>query len=357
MNLVGEYIDKRMKTEYTKKRRFCQMKVINCIKYGPPDVLEITNIDKPKPKNNEILIKNYATTVTVADCRVRGFRVPASFWLSARLALGFVKPRQSILGAELSGIIEEVGKDVSKFRVGNEIFATTSHNFGAYSEYICINENDVIALKPKNLSFEQATALPFGGITALHFLKKSKIKTGEKILIFGASGSIGTYAVQLAKYFGAVVTGVCSTPNLELVKNLGADNVIDYTKKDLVDIDEKYDIFFVTVGKGDISKSIKLIKPYGRYMQTVADPFTEIKVRVKLFGTKINFIGGTYNANDEEINYIGKLAAEGIIKPVIDKQYSFDEIVSAHEYVEKGHKKGNVVIIINNSNKGMANCT
>jgi len=322
------------------------MKVIKCTKYGSPVVLEIVNIEKPKPKDDEILIKNYATTVTVADCRVRGFRVPASFRLSARLILGFKKPKQSILGAEFSGVIEETGKNVTKFKAGDKIFGGTGHDFGTYSEYMCLNENGRIALKSDNLSFEQSAVLSFGGITALHFLKKSGIKPGEKILIYGASGSIGTYAVQLAKYYGAFVTGVCSTVNLEMVKNLGADNVIDYTKTDLADIVEKYDIFFDAVGKSNMAKSIKVIKPYGRYMQTVADPFTEIKARIKLCGTKIKFIGGTYNATVEETNYIGKLAAEGIIKPVIDKQYSFEEIAAAHEYVDTGHKKGNVVVKI-----------
>jgi NADPH:quinone reductase-like Zn-dependent oxidoreductase len=322
------------------------MKAIKCTKYGIPEVLKIVNIDKPKPKNNEILIKNYATTVTIADCRVRGFNVPASFWLFAKLALGFWKPRKPVLGSEFSGIIEEVGKNVTKFKIGDEVFAFTEHNFGAYAEYICINENSCIAIKPNNLSFEQSAALSFGGITALHFLKESKIKIGDKILIYGASGSVGTYAVQLSKYYGAIVTGICGTENLELIKNLGADNVIDYTKTDLTDISEKYDIFFDAVGKGNISKSIKLIKPYGRYIHTVADIFTDIIIKLKLFGKEIKLIGGTYNANIEQINYIGKLATEGIIKPVIDKKFSFEEIISAHEYVEKGHKKGNVIIKI-----------
>jgi NADPH:quinone reductase-like Zn-dependent oxidoreductase len=322
------------------------MKAIKCTKYGLPEVLEIVDINKPKPKNNEILIKNYATTVTIADCRVRGFSVPASFWLFAKLALGFWKPRKPVLGNEFSGIIEEVGKNVTKFKIGDEIFAFTGHNFGAYAEYICINENSCIAIKPKNLSFEQSAALSFGGITALHFLKKSKIKTGDKILVYGASGSVGTYAVQLSKYFGAIVTGICSKENLELIKNIGADNVIDYTKTDLIDISEKYDIFFDTVGKGNISKSIKLIKPYGRYIHTVTDIFTDIIIKLKLFGKEIKLIGGTYDANIEQINYIGKLAREGVIKPVIDKKFNFNEIISAHEYVEKGHKKGNVIIKI-----------
>ena len=325
------------------------MRVVKCIKYGSPkESLRFDDIKKPIPKNNEVLIKNYATTVTIADCRVRGFIVPKSFWLPARLAIGLFKPKKSILGNELSGVIENVGKNVTKFKIGDEVFAFTSHNLGAYSEYICLNENNCIALKPNNLNFEQSAALPFGGITALHFLKKGNIQNGEKILNYGASGSVGTYSVQLAKHFGAIVTGICSTENMKLVKNIGADYVIDYKKFDLDDINEKYDILFDTVGKGDISKSIKLIKPNGRYLHTVTDPFIEKIIKLKLTGTQIKLIGGTYKAKVEHINCIRELALEGAIKPVIDKVYTLDQIVSAHEYVDKGHKKGNVIIKIIN---------
>jgi NADPH:quinone reductase-like Zn-dependent oxidoreductase len=324
------------------------MKAVICTKYGAPEVLKLVEIEKPTPKDNEVLIKNYATTVTVADCRVRGFDVPASFWLLARLALGFTKPRRSILGNELSGVIEAVGKNVTKWKVGDEIFAFLGHKMGAYSEFNVLKESDVIAIKPQNLTFEQSAALSFGGITALHFFKKTNIQKGESILIYGSSGSVGTYAVQLAKYFGANVTGICSTANLELVKKLGADTVIDYTKTDLADINEKFDIVFDTVGKADIAKSIKLIKPNGQYIHAVATPFLEIKVRIKLLNTKIKFIGGTYNENISAklIPLIKKIADEGFIIPVIDKQFDFNEIVFAHEYVDQGHKKGNVVIKI-----------
>jgi NADPH:quinone reductase-like Zn-dependent oxidoreductase len=323
------------------------MKAIICTKYGAPkDVLKIVEVEKPTPKDNEVLIKNYATTVTIADCRVRGFDVPASFWLLARLALGFTKPRQSILGNELSGVIEAVGKNVKKFKVGDEVFAYTSQKLGAYTEFISLNENNNIALKPEKLSFEQSAALSFGGLTALHFLKKSNIKAGETILIYGASGSVGTYAVQLAKYFGAEVTGVCSTGNVELVKSIGADTVIDYTQTDLSEINQKFDIVFDAVGKANISKIIKLIKPNGRYLHAVTTPATEITIRLKLLNSKIKLIGGTYTPTLESLNFIKKLADEGFITPVIDKQYDFNEIVFAHEYVDQGHKRGNVVIKI-----------
>ncbi|MDR0812119.1 MAG: NAD(P)-dependent alcohol dehydrogenase [Paludibacter sp.] len=322
------------------------MKVIICTKYGSPEVLQMQEIEKPIPKDNEVLIKNFATTVTVADCRVRGFNVPKSFWLPARLAMGITKPRNAILGSELSGVIEVVGKNVTKFKVGDNVFAFLDHRMGAYAEYVCIAENDNIALKPENLTFEQSAALSFGGITALYFLQKANISKGEKVLIYGASGSVGTYAVQLAKYFGAEVTAVCSTENLGMVKNLGADNVIDYTATDLSALNEKFDLFFDAVGKSDIMQNIKIIKPQGRFIHTVADPFTEIKLQRQLSKSKIKLIGGTYNANLEQINFIKNLADKGIIKPVIDKQYAFNEIVKAHKYVDKGHKKGNVVIKI-----------
>ena len=320
------------------------MKAVVCTKYGNPNVLKIIEIEKPVPKDNQILVKNFATTVTVGDCRVRGFKVPPSFWLPARIALGFSKPKQNILGGEFSGKIEKIGKNVRKFNVGNEIFAFTGHKFGAYTEYVILEENDCIALKPENLTFEQSAALCFGGISALNFFERSNIKNNDKVLIYGASGCLGTYAVQLAKYFGAIVTGVCSTNNIDMVKNIGADNVIDYTQTDLSEVKESYDIFFDTVGKGDIEKSIKLIKPNGLYLHAVTDPFTEIRINKKLKNTNIKLIGGTYKPTINQINKIRKMAEDNKIKPVIDKCFSINNIVSAHEYVDKGHKKGNVII-------------
>ena len=323
------------------------MKAISCTKYGTPEVLKIVDVEKPAPKNNEVLIKIFATTVTIADCRVRGFNVPASFWLPAKLALGFSRPRKSILGGELSGLIESVGKDVNNFKIGDKVFAFTGHNFGAYAEYRCMDENDCIALIPDNLNFEQAAALSFGGITALQFLRKGNIQHGDKVLIYGASGSIGTYAIQLAKYFGAEVTGVCSTINLEMVKSLGADKVIDYTTTDFSKLGEDYDLIFDTIGKGSISGTIKSLKPTGKYIHAVTTPATEIKIRLRLLNSKKKLIGGTFTPNVEQIDFLKKLVEEGNIKPIIDKIYPFDQIVEAHSYVDMGHKKGNVVITIN----------
>jgi len=323
-----------------------KMKAVVCTKYGAPEVLKMVEIEKPTPKDNEVLIKIYATTVTVADCRVRGFVVPKSFWLPAKFALGFSKPKRPILGGELAGIVENVGKNVTKFKIGDKVFAFPGHFMGAYAEYKCMNENACIALKPENLSFEQAAALTFGGITALYFCQKANISKDEKVLVYGASGSVGTYAVQIAKYLGAKVTGVCSTENLELVKNIGADDVIDYTANEWISLNEKNDVVFDAVGKMDIEKVIEITKPHGQYIHTVATPFDEIRLRRKLSKHQIKLIGGTYNANLEQINLIKKLAEEDFIKPVIDRIYSIDEIVEAHKYVDTGKKKGNVVLKI-----------
>jgi NADPH:quinone reductase-like Zn-dependent oxidoreductase len=326
------------------------MKAIKCTKYGPPDVLKLVDIEKPVPQDKEVLVKIIATTVTVADSRVRGFIVPLSFWIPARLTLGLTKPRKQILGEEFSGIIEETGRNVKNFSAGDKVFIYRGHEFGGYQEYICLDENDCIALKPEKLTFEQAAALSFGGVTALYFLREGEIKKDENILILGASGGVGTYAVQIAKYFGAKVTAVCSTGNLELVRGLGADHVIDYTATDLSEIKEKFDLVFDTVGKFNISASIALIKPGGRYIHAVSTPFTAIKIRRALRASKIKFTGGTYKRTTEQIQFIRMLAEEGFIKPIIDRQYKMDEIVAAHAYVDQGHKKGNVIIKIADEN-------
>lgn len=324
------------------------MKAIICTKYGPPEVLKMVEIETPVPKDNQVLIKIFFTTVTVGDCRVRGFNVPLSFWLPAKLAMGWTKPRQPILGTELSGVVEKTGKNVRKFKAGDAVFAYPGHLCGGYAEYICLDENACMALKPENLNFEQAVALSFGGITAWFFLKKGKVAKGEKLLIYGASGSVGSAAVQIAKYLDAEVTAVCSTSNLEMVKQLGADKVIDYTHTDFTELGEKFDLVFDTVGKTNIPKTIKVIKPNGRYLHSVTTPMTELKIRLNLLGTDITLVGGTYTGSVEQIDFIKKIAGEEFFKPVIDRQYRFDEIVAAHEYVDKGHKKGNVTIKVVN---------
>ena len=322
------------------------MKAVICTKYGAPEVLKIRDVQKPVPKDNEILIKVYATTVTSGDTRIRSFRVPVSFWLPARIALGFRSPKINILGAELSGEVESVGKDVKKFRVGDKVFAYPGHHGGGYAEYTCMAEDSAIALKPSNLTYEEGAAVSFGGNTALYFLKQANIKNGQKVLIYGASGSVGTYAVQIAKYLGAEVTGVCSTSNIDLVKSLGADKVIDYTKEHFNIDGVIYDVIFDAVGKFSFSDSMKSLQKEGFYLQTLAVPSKSLQMRLASINSRKTFIGGTAVPNAENLKCLKELVETGKIKPVIDRTYPLEQIVEAHRYVEKGHKKGNVVVIM-----------
>jgi NADPH:quinone reductase-like Zn-dependent oxidoreductase len=306
--------------------------------------LKIQEVEKPAPKDNEVLIKIYAATITSGDSRVRGFRVPLSYWLFARMALGFRGPRKNILGGDLAGEIESVGKDVKRFKKGDQVMAYPGHHGGGYAEYICLAEDAAMAIKPENLTYEQAAAVPFGGNTALHFLKQANIQNGQKVLIYGASGSVGTYAVQLAKYFGAEVTGVCSTTNIDLVKSLGADKVIDYTKEDFSKNGEIYDVILDAVGKASLSGCMRSLKKDGIYLQVVADPATSIKMKWTGMSSDKTLMGGTAVPQSENLLFIKELIEAGKIKPVIDRTYSFEQIVEAHRYVDKGHKKGNVLI-------------
>ena len=327
------------------------MKAIVCTKYGPPEVLQIKDIEKPVPRDNEVLIKVFATTVTIADVRVRSFRVPLSFWLPARIILGFRKPKKAILGVELSGEIESVGKRVKLFKIGDQVFAFPGHSyFGAYAEYRCLPEGRV-AMKPANMTYEEAAAIPFGGLAALHFLRKANIQTGQKVLIYGASGSVGSFAVQLAKHFGAEVTGVCSTTNLELVKSLGAYKVIDYTKENFSKNGETYDVIFDAVGKSPFSGCIRSLKKKGIYLHAVATPALSIRMQWASMTSSKILIGGTYTPRAENLIYLKELVEAGKIKPVIDRRYLFEQIVEAHRYVDKGHKKGNVVIAVGHNDK------
>ncbi len=322
------------------------MKAAVCTKYGPPEVLKIQEVEKTVPKDNEILIKVQATTVTSGDTRVRGFRVPLSYWLFARIALGFGGPKRNILGVELAGEIESVGKDVKKFKIGDQAFAYPGHHGGGYAEYICLSEDSAVVIKPVNLTYEESAAVPFGGNTALHFLKQAKIQKGQKVLIYGASGSVGTYAVQLAKYFGGEVTGVCSTANIDLVRSLGADKVIDYTKDDFTQKGEKYDVILDAVGMASFSGCMRSLKKKGTYLQVVATPAISIRMRLTGLTSSKTLIGGTAIPKTENLIFLKELIENGDIKPVIDRTYPLEQIVEAHHYVDQGHKKGNVVINI-----------
>ncbi|AXN40646.1 NAD(P)-dependent alcohol dehydrogenase [Peribacillus butanolivorans] len=327
------------------------MKAIVYTKYGPPDVLQLKEVKKPTPKENEILVKVKATTVTVADIRSRSFTVPLSVWLPARITLGFRRPKKSILGLELSGEVESVGKDVKQFKEGDQVFAASQIGYGAYAEYKCLPENGPVSIKPNNLSFEEAAAIPIGARTALFYLRKANIKSGQKVLVYGASGSVGSYAVQIAKYFGADVTGVCSTTNLELVKSLGADEVIDYTREDFSSKGETYDVIFEAVDKSSFSACMKSLKKDGTYIN-VTVPLPGVRMLwTKLTSNRKLILGQNSPENSEALNFLKELVETGKLKVVIDRYYAFEEIVEAHRYVEKGHKKGNVVITVEHNSK------
>ena len=311
------------------------MKAVIYTKYGPPEVLRLTDLPKPTPKDNEVLIKICATTAHIGDTRMRSFTVPRGMWLFARLFLGVFRPRRQVLGMELAGDIEAVGKDVTRLKPGDPVFAsTTSVNFGGYAEYKCMPEDGMLAIKPENLTYEEAAAAPTGAFTALRCLRKANIQPGQKVLIYGASGSVGTYAVQLARHhFGAEVTGVCSSTNLELVKSLGADAVIDYTREDFAERDDTYDVIFDAVGKLSPAKGNQALKPTGVYLNVLVDSGR---------GEKL-----------EELLFVKKLIEEGKLRPVIDRYYPLEQIVEAHRYVDQGHKKGHVVISVSHGKEGI----
>jgi NADPH:quinone reductase-like Zn-dependent oxidoreductase len=329
-----------MKVEHTRARRVPvgvpagaqanknegpHMRAIVCTKYGPPNVLRLSEVDKPAPRDNEVLVKIYATTVTSSDCIVRGFKLPLSMWIPARIALGLRGPRKPILGVELAGEVEAIGKGVKRFRIGDRVFAFTGRGgFGAYAEYTCLPQDGLVAAIPAGVTYEEVAATTFACL-AWHFLRKGNVRKGHKVLVYGASGAAGTYAVQLAKYMGAEVTGVSSGANLELVRSLGADKAIDYTKADFTKNGELYDVIFDAVGKTSKSNCKNALAPNGTYVSiNQGNPWPRVEDLVLLMG----------------------LVKTKQIRSVIDRRYSLEQIPEAHRYVEEGHKKGNVVVTV-----------
>lgn len=323
------------------------MKAVICTKYGDPEVLQLQEIEKPSPGNNEVLVKIHATTVSSGDVRIRRFNVPLLFWLPYRLILGISKPKKGIIGGGFAGEIEAIGASVKTYEVGDRVFGSTADGMGCYADYVCMLENGVMDIMPNSWSYEKGAALFFGGHTALHFLKKANIKPGQKVLIYGASGCLGTYAIQLAKYYGAEVTGVCSGGNRELVISLGADIVIDYKKEDFTKSGKKYDVVFDTQGKTPFSRTVRSLNQKGYYLRAV-----HLYLSTILHGLWVGWtsskkvIGGVAYENKKDLIFLKKLVEDGKLRSVIDRSYTLEEIVEAHRYVEKGHKKGSVVISV-----------
>ncbi len=318
------------------------MKAIAWTKYGAPEVLKLKEFEKPSPKNSEVLIKIHASSVTAGDCRLRAFKVPMGFWLPTRLVFGLTKPRIPIPGMDISGEIESVGKDVKLFKKGDKVYGTTGMRLGANAEYTCLSENSALVKKPNNMTHEQAAAVLFGGLTAIHFLRdKANLQGGQKVLVNGASGAVGTASIQLAKHLGAEVTGVCSTSNIELVKSLGAKEVIDYTKEDFTKSKETYDVILDAVGNLSLPQCKKSLTKQGKLILINTGLLTNL-----LSIARKNVICGVAGESREALDLLRERVEAGDIEAVIDRTYPLKKTAEAHRYVDKGHKKGSVVISI-----------
>jgi NADPH:quinone reductase-like Zn-dependent oxidoreductase len=321
------------------------MKAATYERYGPPEVVSVREIPRPSPKHDEVLIRVHASTVTSGDWRARSLEMPLGFGTMGRLFFGIRKPRQPILGTELSGRIEEVGRDVTKFQVGDEVFAFTGAAMGCHAEFKCMSQDGPLTFKPRNLTHAQAAALSFGGSTSLSFFKRGRLQRGERILVNGASGGVGSAAVQLAKHLGANVTGLCSTANVDLVRSLGADHVIDYTREDFTRNGTKYDVIVDTAGTAPFSRSKDSLGRDGRLLVVlggltglVQAPWVSMTSHKKIVAGPVSAVGAA------DLRYLAELAEAGTFKPVIDRSYSLDRIVEAHRYVDSGRKRGSVVI-------------
>lgn len=322
------------------------MKAILYQQYGPPDVLQMADIAKPIPKPNEILIKTYATTVTSGDWRVRSLTVPAGFGWMTRLVFGVSRPRQPILGSELAGVVESVGAAVSRFKVGDAVFAFSDARMGCYAEYKCMPQDGAVACKPPGLSYGEAAALSFGGTTALDFLRRAKLQRGESVLINGASGAVGAAAVQLARHFGAHVTAVCGTANMAWVRALGASQVIDYTQEDFTQNGQTYHVIMDTVGTAPFSRCQASLRDGGRLLLVLAGLADMLHAPWASLTSGKKVIAGPVSVRAEDLPLLAELAATGAFKAVIDRRYPFEQMVEAHRYVDSGRKKGNVVVML-----------
>jgi NADPH:quinone reductase-like Zn-dependent oxidoreductase len=330
------------------------MKAMVYTEYGPPEVLQLQDVEKPIPKDNEILIRVLATPVNYGDITTRNFshispaefNMPLPLWLPARIYFGFTKPKITILGSELAGQIEVVGKEVKSFKPGDQVFGYRGQKMGANAEYLCMPADSTVAIKPANMTFEEACVIPYGGIMALSLLRKVNVQRGQKVLINGASGGIGSLAVQLARYFGAEVTGVCSTPRLESVKSLGADQVIDYTQEDFTQNGETYDLIFDILGRSSFSRCKNSLKPNGRYLLASF----KMKQLFQMLWTSMigrqKVICALATEKSEDLVFLKELVEAGKIKSVIDRCYPLEQAAEAHRYYESGQKRGNVVITI-----------
>lgn len=325
------------------------MKAVVWTKYGSPDGLEYREIAKPTPKDNEVLIKVHASTVTAGDSEMRGFRFPLWLAIPIRLYMGPIKPRDIVLGQELAGEVEAVGKDVTQFKPGDRVFGTTGMRLGSHAEYNCLpaqTDDSVLAIMPSNMTYGEAAAVPTGGLEALHFLRKANIQPGEKVLIIGAGGSIGTFAIQLAKYFGAHVTAVDSAAKLDMLRSIGADDVIDYTREDFTQNGQTYDVIFDVMGKGSYSRSLKSLNPNGRLAYGNPQFSHMIRRLWESGGDGKQVIIGTPKQRNEDLLYLKDLIETGKLKSIIDRRYPLEQTAEAHRYVETGQKQGHVVITV-----------
>jgi NADPH:quinone reductase-like Zn-dependent oxidoreductase len=305
------------------------LKAAVCTRYGPPEVLRLEELATPVPRKNEVRIRILATAVSSSDCYVRGLDLNLAYRMMARLALGWNAPRRPVLGMVLSGVVDSVGPDAGSLEVGQPVFGFDRHRFGTYAQYVCWPEDGLLTRRPANLTDEEAAAIPYGGLLALSYLRKADVRAGQRVLIYGASGAVGTSAVQLTRHLGAQVTGVCSTANVDLVASLGATTVIDYTREDFTDRAERYDLILDTVGKRKSAAALR------RCRQVLAPK-----------GACVSVDDGTPNLRHEDLVLLGELATKGEIRPVIDRTYALDDIVEAHRYVDNGHKRGNVVVAV-----------